>query len=79
MLVRNVVGLGRVIRLRRKEAGLTADEAARLAGVSRRLLIELERGRRPNVGAAAVFRILELLGLRVDVEPRGGAGGQSGV
>jgi transcriptional regulator with XRE-family HTH domain len=74
MLVRDVAGLGRVIRARRKEVGLTADEAARVAGVSRRLLIELERGRRPNVGAAAVFRILELLGLRVDVARRGAAG-----
>jgi len=71
MLIRDVAGLGRLIRARRNEVGLTIVEAARIAGVSRRLLIELERGRRPNVGAAAVFRILELLGLRVDIERRG--------
>jgi transcriptional regulator with XRE-family HTH domain len=71
MLIRDVAGLGRLIRARRKEVGLTIVEAARIGGVSRRLLIELERGRRPNVGAAAVFRILELLGLRVDIERRG--------
>jgi transcriptional regulator with XRE-family HTH domain len=74
MLIRDVAGLGRLIRTRREEVGLTIVEAARIAGVSRRLLIELERGRRPNVGAAAVFRILELLGLRVDVERRGPSG-----
>ena len=71
MVIRDVAGVGRLIRARRQEVGLTIDEAARIAGVSRRLLIELERGRRPNVGAAAVFRILELLGLRVDIERRG--------
>lgn len=74
MLIRDVAGLGRLIRTRREEVGLTIVEAARIAGVSRRLLIELERGRRPNVGAAAVFRILELLGLRVDIERRGLSG-----
>ena len=74
MLIRDVAGLGRLIRARREEVGLTIVEAARVAGVSRRLLIELERGRRPNVGAAAVFRILELLGLRVDIERRGLSG-----
>lgn len=71
MLIRDVAGLGRLIRTRREEVGLNIVAAARIAGVSRRLLIELERGRRPNVGAAAVFRILELLGLRVDIERRG--------
>jgi transcriptional regulator with XRE-family HTH domain len=71
MLIRDVAGLGRLIRARREEVGLTIVEAARVTGVSRRLLIELERGRRPNVGAAAVFRILEQLGLRVDIERRG--------
>lgn len=73
-MIRDVAGLGRLIRARRQEVGLTIVEAARIAGVSRRLLIELERGRRRNVGAAAVFRILELLGLRVDIERRGLSG-----
>lgn len=71
MVIRSTSDLGRLIRERRREAGFTIVEAARLAGVSRRLLLELERGRRRNVGAAAVFRILELLGLRVDVQRRG--------
>lgn len=74
MVIRDVAALGRLIRARREEVGLTIVEAARISGVSRRLLIELERGRRPNVGAAAVFRILELLGLRVDIERRGLSG-----
>ena len=71
MLVTTARELGSLIRDRRQEAGLTATEAADLADVSRRLLLELERGKRPNVGFAAVMRILALLGLELDIRPRG--------
>jgi len=71
MIIHDSAQLGRLIRTRRQEVGLTATRAAELAKVSRRLLTELERGRRRNVGVAAVFRVLELLGLSVDVEARG--------
>jgi len=63
--------LGALIRRRREEAGLTATEAAQLAQVSRRLLIELERGKRPNVRLSGVLRILAFLGLELQVLPRG--------
>jgi len=71
MIIHDSAQLGRLIRTRRQEVGLTATRAAELAKVSRRLLTELERGRRRNVGVAAVFRVVELLGLSVDVEARG--------
>jgi len=71
VIVHDSAQLGRLIRSRRQEAGLTATRAAELAKVSRRLLTELERGRRRNVGLGTVFRILELLGLRVEVDARG--------
>jgi transcriptional regulator with XRE-family HTH domain len=77
MLVTSAPELGSLIRDRRQEAGLTAMEAADLAGVSRRLLLEVERGKRPNVGFAAVMRILALLGLELDVRPRGLPGARS--
>ncbi len=71
MEVRHIRDLGQEIRSRRSTAGLTADKAAALAGVSRRLLLELEQGKRPNVGFSNVLRILQLLGLRMEVKPRG--------
>ena len=77
MLVTSARELGSLIRDRRQEAGLTATEAADLANVSRRLLLEVERGKRPNVGFAAVMRILALLGLELDVRPRGFPGTRS--
>lgn len=70
MLIPDTRTLGRIIRERRRAAGLTTVRAAAMTGVSRRLLSELERGTRRNVGTQAVFRVLDLLGLRMDVEPR---------
>jgi len=62
--------LGAAIRARRKDVRLAATHAAALASVSRRLLIELEGGKRPNVGFAAVLRILDVLGLDLTVGAR---------
>lgn len=62
--------LGGAIRARRKEVRLTATHAAALASVSRRLLIEVEGGKRPNVGFTAVLRILDVLGLDLTVAAR---------
>lgn len=71
MGIADVRELGALIRKRREEVGMTAAETAQLAKVSRRLLIELERGKRPNVRLRAVLRILALLGLQLEVIPRG--------
>ena len=62
--------LGAAIRTRRKKARLTATYAAVLARVSRRLLVEVEGGKRPNVGFSALLRILEVLGLDLEVRVR---------
>lgn len=71
MLVREPRDLGISIRTRRGETRLTADEVADLAGVSRRLLLELEQGKRPNVGLSKALRVLEILGLNMEIAPRG--------
>lgn len=71
MVIRRTQDIGSAIRQRREAVGYTATEAAALAGVSRRLLIELERGKRANVGASNLLRILAMLGLQMTVRPRG--------
>ena len=71
MLIPDTRTLGRIVRERRRAVGLTAVRAAAMAGISRRLLGEFERGTRRNVGTKAIFRILDLLGLKMEVEPRG--------
>jgi transcriptional regulator with XRE-family HTH domain len=62
--------LGATIRSRRKEARLTVAQAASFARVSRRLLTEVEGGKRPNVGFSALMRILDVLGLDLEVRAR---------
>ena len=74
MIIHRPRDLGKLIRTRRVEVGLTANQVADLANVSRRLLIEVETGKRNQVGFANLLRILEMLGLRVDVGPRGPSG-----
>jgi predicted transcriptional regulator len=70
MKISNTVQLGQRVRERRREAGLTLNEAAGLAGVGVRFLSELERGKE-TVRLGMALRILQLLGLELSVRPRG--------
>lgn len=71
MEIKHFRNLGEQVRQRRRETGLTADDVAASAGVSRRLLLELEQGKRMNVGFSKVLSILETLGLQIHVRRRG--------
>jgi HTH-type transcriptional regulator/antitoxin HipB len=67
--IQNSTHLGTLVRARRAEAGLTLTEAAGLLGVGRRLLIELEQGRR-HASLQTVLKVLHGLGLELVVETR---------
>jgi transcriptional regulator with XRE-family HTH domain len=71
--VRDLQALGHVIRQRRQEENLTLDEAADRLGVGRRLLVELEGGKR-NVRAGTLLDLLQLLGYDVVLRRRGPRG-----
>jgi y4mF family transcriptional regulator len=62
--------LGVAIRERRGELGLTQDDLAASIGVSRKVIGELERGKR-TVHVDIVLRAARAVGLNVGVEPRG--------
>ncbi|MCA9065014.1 MAG: helix-turn-helix domain-containing protein [Planctomycetaceae bacterium] len=62
--------LGRIIRERRKEAGLTLKDASAMSGVGVRFLSELERGK-PTAQLGLVLQVLQLFGLEFHVERRG--------
>lgn len=62
--MQNEQELGRMVRARRKEQGLTLAELASVVPCSPRLLSELERGQR-GVSIALTFRLLALLGLEL--------------
>lgn len=61
--------LGLLVQRRRKELGLSLQEAADRFGVSKRLVLDLEKGRR-GVRIDTVLRILNLLGFDLLVRRR---------
>ena len=68
MIVSNSRDLGLLIRRRRQELGLTQVEVARLSGVSRQWLIQVEQGK-GTAEVDRVIRLLRVLRLRTDVAP----------
>lgn len=62
------IELGRAIQEARLQAGLTQGDLARKAAVSRRWLIEVERGH-DNAQLGKVLHLLRVVGLGLDVEP----------
>ncbi len=76
MKVTDMRMVGRLIRSRREELGLTLTQLALRAGTSIRLLSELERGKRPGVTFKTLLRILGLLGFDVEIGRRSAMIGQ---
>ena len=67
MLLRTPIDLGSAIRDRRRRLHLGQDELAVRVGVSRKWIVDVEKGR-PRVQIGLVLRTLEALGLRVSLE-----------
>jgi HTH-type transcriptional regulator/antitoxin HipB len=68
--VDDAIQIGKLVRQRRKEGGMTLKDAAALAGVGVRFLSELERGK-PTLQLGLAIRVLHLFGLELHVEQRG--------
>jgi HTH-type transcriptional regulator / antitoxin HipB len=58
--------LGSAIRDRRRSLGIDQETLASIAGVSRKLVSEIERGK-PTVRLDGLIRVLEALGLRLEI------------
>lgn len=67
--ITNPTRLGRAVRQVRKECGMTQQQVAEAAGVSRLCVRDLETGKR-SVGSANVIRILRSLGHEMVIRPR---------
>jgi y4mF family transcriptional regulator len=68
MRIGNARDLGRYVRDRRRAAGLTQQDLADKALVSRRWLSELEAGK-PTAAVGLIFKVVAALGLYVDLLP----------
>lgn len=67
MIIDNIKELGETIRKHRKLQGVTQQQLAALAGVSPRLVSELERGKTTTeIGRA--FRVVLSIGLTIDIK-----------
>ena len=69
MIVHSTSELGGVVRDSRKAKGLRQAELALAAGTGRRFVVELEQGK-PTVQLDRVIRVLQALGLSIDLQPR---------
>jgi HTH-type transcriptional regulator/antitoxin HipB len=67
MLLRTSVDLGSAIRDRRRTLHLDQNELARQVGVSRKWIIDAEKGK-PRAEIGLLLRTLDVLGLRLSLE-----------
>lgn len=67
----NLENIARWVRERRHSSGLTQAAAAALCGVGTRFWGELEGGKQ-SLHIGKVIKVLNGLGLTLDVRPRGG-------
>lgn len=73
MMLRTPVDIGSAIRDRRRRLGLDQDELAQRVGVSRKWVIDVEKGK-PRAEVGLLLRTLDALGLRLSLEADGPAG-----
>jgi transcriptional regulator with XRE-family HTH domain len=66
----NLTEIGQRIRDRREELGLSQDRLAKLGGLSRVTINQLETGAIGDLGVAKLLNLLGLLGLKLDTQPR---------
>lgn len=80
MMVNSVRDIAAAVRGRRKERGLSQGELAIRSGVSRKWVSEFEAGK-PSAELGLVMRVLDTLGIRIDLgsidTPAGDTGGES--
>jgi HTH-type transcriptional regulator/antitoxin HipB len=70
MKVRTPIDIGAAIRDRRRGLKLGQDELAARVGVSRKWIIDIEKGK-PRAEIGLVLRTLDALGLRLSLDDEG--------
>lgn len=73
MTIRSIRDLAATVRGRRKDLGMNQAELAERAGVSRKWVYEFEAGK-PAAEFGLLLRVLDALGLDLELMPRGDAG-----
>ncbi|MBX3611109.1 MAG: helix-turn-helix domain-containing protein [Hydrogenophaga sp.] len=66
----NLADIGQLVQARREALGLSQARLARLAGLSRATINQLENGSLVDLGAAKLLALLTLLGMDLAAQPR---------
>lgn len=66
----NLTDIGHLVQARREALGLSQARLARLAGLSRATINQLENGNLVDLGAAKLMALLDLLGMDLAAQPR---------
>jgi HTH-type transcriptional regulator/antitoxin HipB len=66
MLLRTPIDLGSAIRDRRRRLNLDQEDLAKQVGVSRKWIIDVEKGK-PRAEIGLILRTLEVLGVRMSL------------
>lgn len=66
----NLADIGQLVQARREALGLSQARLARLAGLSRATINQLENGSLVDLGAAKLLALLNLLGLDLAAQPQ---------
>ena len=66
----NFEKIGKLIREERKKKGLTQAELAERVGITRQTLSKMERGKVALVTVASFLKVLDCLGLELEVKHR---------
>ena len=67
--IRTSASFGQAVRSRRRSLGLSQEQVAAEAGVGRRFVVELERGK-PGASLELALRVASRLGLDLEMVPR---------
>ena len=68
--VRSTAELGKLVRVHRKNKGLTLETVSGLGNLSTRFLSEFERGKE-TAEIGKILKALKTLGLEISLQPRG--------
>lgn len=66
-----MIEIGAALRSARQARGLTQGELARLAGIGRTSLSQLENGTIGEIGVRKILRVCAVLGLALQIMPEG--------
>ena len=78
MRITSAIDIGRIIKQKRKDDGLTLEDAAAVCGVSYAFLSALENGKE-TVRLNKVLQVIKCLGIELDTSIRTWASGGDGL